>query len=228
MVTLLFAITDPGRCAELTARLEGDGHDVVVTSDGILPEGVPGRSPVVLIADMAVALGSGFEACRTLRESADVTLLVLAGVGEGEAEELLALSRGADDYIRMPCSPEVLRARIGAALRRAERMGVRPGPVALRFGELTIDTGMRRAVVSGRPLHLTRIEFELLAALAEHHRRVLTRAEILHRVWGTWQGDDHVVEVHLSRLRRKIMAAGGPRIGEAVPGVGYRFGGEAA
>ncbi|MBK6956003.1 MAG: response regulator transcription factor [Actinomycetales bacterium] len=164
-----------------------------------------------------------------LRDMSVAPLIVLADdASVDEVDELLAFSSGADDYIRMPCSPRVLRARLAAAMRRVERASGKPLATAYQIGPLAVDTGTRRATVGGAPLHLTRIEFELLAALAENRQRVLTRGELLNRVWGPWPGDDHVVEVHLSRLRRKILAAGGPRIGEPVPGVGYRLCREAA
>lgn len=230
MGTVLFAVTDAGRMRELTEGLTSDGHDVVMAADCERSlEAVVSLAPHAVVVDASLAAKDGFEACRTFRDMSVAPLIVLADdASVDEVDELLAFSSGADDYIRMPCSPRVLRARLAAAMRRVERASGKPLATAYHIGPLAVDTGTRRATVGGAPLHLTRIEFELLAVLAENRQRVLTRGELLNRVWGPWPGDDHVVEVHLSRLRRKILAAGGPRIGEPVPGVGYRLGGEAA
>ncbi len=230
MGTLLFAVADADRLRELTQSLADDGHEIVMTGDchGAIVA-VATMAPAAVVADAAIAARDDFEACRAFREMSVAPLIVLAApTADDEIDELLAFSSGADDYIRMPCSTRVLRARISAAIRRSERMVARPTPPVFTLGTLTVDTGQRRASVADRALHLTRIEFELLVALAENRQQVLTRGEVLSRVWGPWPGDDHVVEVHLSRLRRKILNAGGPRVADAVPGVGYRLGGEAA
>ncbi len=227
MGTVLFAVSDTARIRELTDALSADGHHVVMASDGTHAlMAAASLSPQAIVVDVSVAAHNGFTTCRELSA---VPLLVLAESDSvDDVDELLALTSGADDYIRMPCSARILQARIAAAMRRVDRGAEQPSPTAHQIGELSINTRMRRAAVSGNPLHLTRIEFELLATLAENRQRVLTRIELLNRVWGPWSGDDHVVEVHLSRLRRKIVAAGGPRIAESVPGVGYRLGAEAA
>lgn len=227
MGTVLFAVSDTERIRELTEALTAEGHEVVMASDcaRALMEAAA-RTPQAIVVDVSVAARNGFATCRELSV---VPLLVLAEADSvDDVDELLALSSGADDYIRMPCSARILQARIAAAMRRVDRSTEQRSPAAHQIGALSVNTGMRRAAVFGTPLHLTRIEFELLATLAENRQRVLTRVELLNRVWGPWSGDDHVVEVHLSRLRRKIVAAGGPRIAESVPGVGYRLGAEAA
>ena len=98
------------------------------------------------------------------------------------------------------------------------------GLVAECAGPLEIDVHLRSAKIHGADVKLSKTEFELLTALTENHDRVVSRPELVERVWGRWHGDDHMLEVHISRLRGKIRAAGGPRLIESVPGFGYRLG----
>lgn len=176
MGTVLFAVTDAGRMRELTEGLTSDGHDVVMAADCERSlEAVVSLAPHAVVVDASLAAKDGFEACRTFRDMSVAPLIVLADdASVDEVDELLAFSSGADDYIRMPCSPRVLRARLAAAMRRVERASGKPLATAYQIGPLAVDTGTRRATVGGAPLHLTRIEFELLAALAENRQRVLT------------------------------------------------------
>jgi len=169
---------------------------------------------------------SGYDQCRQIRAASDLPILVI-GPSRDEIDELLAFAAGADDYVATPYPHRVLLARVGALMARAARTR---GQVTNErvLGTLLVDIDQRRAFVAGSPLHLTRIEFDLLVVLSENPHRVVPRSELLDRVWGPWPGNHHVVEVHLSRLRSKIRSAGGPRIGEAVAGFGYRLGDEAS
>jgi DNA-binding response OmpR family regulator len=111
-------------------------------------------------------------------------------------------------------------------LRRSS--GSEPEKTTFEAGPISVDTETRIADVNGVELDLTRTEFDLLVMLVDNPRRVVNRQAMLENVWGSWYGDDHVVEVHMSRLRTKVKAAGGPRIGIAVRGVGYKLGLEPA
>ncbi len=166
------------------------------------------------------------EVCRAVRALGRVPVIVVgAPHAHGQVEEivqLMAFAAGADDVVPSDLSPRLLLARVGAVLRRTVSD---PAPaVARRVGPFELDAESRIATLAGTELDLTRIEFDLLAILLEHPTRVVPREELVSRVWGSWFGDDHVVEVHLSRLRAKVVRAGGPRIGVAVRGVGYRLG----
>jgi DNA-binding response OmpR family regulator len=166
------------------------------------------------------------EVCRRIRALGTVPIIVMgAPHAHGQVEEivqLMAFAAGADDVVPSDLSPRLLLARSGALLRRTV---AEPAPASTReVGPFVLDPESRTAMLAGTELDLTRIEFDLLAILLEHPTRVVPRDELVSRVWGSWFGDDHVVEVHLSRLRAKVVRAGGPRIGVAVRGVGYRLG----
>jgi DNA-binding response OmpR family regulator len=209
---------------EVTAAFTADGHTVTGASDcrGVL-DLARRRTPDLVVADHAMARADGYEGCRTLRTTSAAPLVILSASTD-EADELMAFASGADYYLRMPCAPRILQARLTAALRRGELLKPPTPPTRFTVGAIDLDTNTRVAHVEDKPLRLTRTEFDLLATLLDAGQRVVPRSELLRRVWGPWPGDDHVLEVHLSRLRSKIVAAGGPRIAEAIPGVGYRLG----
>ena len=115
-----------------------------------------------------------------------------------------------------------MQARVDAVIRRVERC--RKALSTYTFGGMSVDLGQRRVVVGDTVLSLTRIEFELLKLLVENRPRVMNRSELVTAVWGQWAGDDHVLEGHLSRLRSKVVRAGGPRLARSTPGVGYSLG----
>ena len=166
------------------------------------------------------------EVCRQVRALDRVPVVVVGSPNAAgqvdEVVQLMAFAAGADDVVPADLSPRLMLARTGAVLRRA--VADTTAVAVRRVGPLELDSESRTASAAGAPLDLTRIEFDLLAILLEHPNRVVARDELVNRVWGSWYGDDHVVEVHLSRLRAKVVRAGGPRIGLAVRGVGYRLG----
>jgi len=165
----------------------------------------------------------GIEACRQIRAFSDAYILMLTAKAE-EVDKIVGLSTGADDYVTKPFSPGELVARVRALLRRPrgssdERFAVR------RFGDLEIDPLAREVRRDGEPVELTRLEFELLDTLSEQPRVAFTRAQLLERVWGPWFGDEHVVDVHVANLRRKLGdEARAGRYVRTVRGVGYRMG----
>ena len=177
----------------------------------------------IILLDLNLPDMSGYEVLRTLRVAKVKTpILILSGMA-GIEDKVKGLGFGADDYMTKPFSPGELVARVRAMLRRPR--SATTGEPARRLGALTIDPGAREVLVAGHPVELTKLEFDVLDALTEHPGLVLTRRQILERVWGTsWPGDEHVVEVHVAKLRAKL---GGDRPGrfiETVRGVGYRIG----
>jgi two-component system, OmpR family, response regulator MtrA len=199
--------------------LEQAGFEVVRESSGERGiEAVDRRRPRVVVLDLGLPDADGFELCRRLRESGDVPILILTARDE-EVDRIIGLELGADDYITKPFSPRELVARVRAVLRRTE-----PTPSEasmLEVGELRIDLPTRAATFAGSPLALRTLEFELLAELARHAGRVVTRDRLLDRVWGvSFAGGTRTVDVHIAQLRKKL---GRPDVIQTVRGSGYRL-----
>jgi len=218
--------SDERAVAALSAALRG-AHSVHRAPHGRAAVSLAkAHSPCVIVLILGALGPNGLDDCRTIRAGTDAPILALGRDDGDEVDEVLAFASGADDYAPGGISGRVLSARVNALIRRSYQS---PHKVSIRtFGNVIVDLDQRRAEVDGSPLHLTRIEFELLLALTDSRHRVVPRSELVERVWGPWHSTHHVLEVHLSRLRNKILAAGGPRIGEAVPGYGYRLGGGTA
>ena len=175
------------------------------------------QPPEAAIIDLVLPDGDGVALTRRLREWTAMPIIVLSAVGD-EQQKVAALEAGADDYVTKPFHPGELVARLRAALRRASPADA---PV-IAAGELEIDLAGRVVRVGGEELHLTRIEYDLLAALAQQPGRLLTHRTLLTAVWGPNAGDDtQALRTHIANLRRKL-AAEGARVRTEL-GVGYRF-----
>ena len=171
-----------------------------------------------VVLDLGLPDLDGFELCRRLRGSADVPILILTARDE-EADRVIGLELGADDYVTKPFSPRELVARVRAVLRRAEPL---PADAQLHeLGELRIDFRSRTVTIAGSPVELRTLEFELLAELARNAGHVVTRDRLLDRVWGvSFAGGTRTVDVHVAQLRKKL---GRPGLIQTVRGVGYRL-----
>ena len=209
----------------IAAVLRQDGFRVDMAANGDTAlASARAREPDVVVLDIGLPGIDGVEVCRRLRTFSNAYVVMLTGRGE-EVDKLIGLSVGADDYVTKPFSSRELVARIRAMLRRP-RAGDPDGRMAMRrLGDLEIDPAAREVRVEGRVVELTRIEFDLLDALAARPRVALSRAQLLERVWGpSWFGDDHVVDVHMSKLRQKLGDdPRRPRYLRTVRGVGYRL-----
>ena len=209
----------------VTSYLEREGFAVATAADGARAVELARKlDPEVIVLDLMLPGIDGVEACRQIRTFSDAYIVMLTARAE-ELDKLIGLSMGADDYVTKPFSPRELVARIRAMLRRPRESS--PGAGGERhFGDLTIDPAAREVVKDGAPVALTRLEFELLDALSESPRLVLTRRQLLERVWGPgWFGDEHVVDVHIANLRHKLGEDGtAARYIRTVRGVGYRMG----
>jgi DNA-binding response OmpR family regulator len=205
--------------------LRREGFRVDLADDGDAALAIAQASePDVVVLDIGLPGIDGVEVCRRLRTFSDAYVVMVTGRQE-EVDKLIGLSVGADDYITKPFSNRELVARIRAMLRRP-RAGVDAGRVAVRrLGALEVDTAAREVRLDGRVVELTRIEFDLLDALSARPRVALSRAQLLEAVWGpSWFGDDHVVDVHMSKLRQKLGEdPREPRFVRTVRGVGYRL-----
>ena len=205
------AIADP-----LVAGLQREGYDVSRVATG---EGALDASPADLVLlDLRLPDIDGLDVCRQLRERSRVPIIVLTARGE-EADRVVGLELGADDYIVKPYGLRELIARIRAVMRRAASFTGGEGP--LRAGDLEVDERSRRASLAGRQLDLTPKEFELLAALARDPGAAVSRQRLLAEVWQTsWYGSSKTIDVHVAALRRKL---GDPGWIETVRGVGFRL-----
>jgi DNA-binding response OmpR family regulator len=230
-------IKDAGRVLvvddeQALARLVGeyltrDGFDVVIAADGLAAvDAARAGMPDVVVLDLGLPGLDGVEVCRQLRTFSDCYVIMLTARAD-EIDKLIGLSVGADDYLTKPFSPRELVARVHAMLRRPR--AAPPAGVdveALRFGTLSIDVGAREVRSDGSLVDLTRTEFDVLATLAARPRLVFTRRQLIDAIWGeTWVGDEHLVDVHIGHVRRKLgddPDAG--RFVRTVRGVGYRMG----
>jgi DNA-binding response OmpR family regulator len=225
---LVLLVEDDQRLATLTREyLEGHGVAVVHVSDGRrgLEEALSGRYEAVLL-DLMLPGKDGLEVCRELRSRSDVPILVLTARGE-EADRVMGLELGADDYLAKPFSPRELLARIRAVVRRAKgRAG--PQASAVKVGDLVVDPAARRVTLSGKEVALTGYEFSLLDALARRAGRVLTREQLMELARGSAEeAFDRSIDVHVSRLRQKLGDdPKRPRLIKTVRGAGYLLAGD--
>jgi DNA-binding response OmpR family regulator len=203
--------------------LEREGFEVAGAHDGETAVELARRfDPQVIVLDLMLPGMDGLEVCRRIRSFSDAYVVMLTARTE-ELDKIVGLSTGADDYITKPFSPRELVARVRAMLRRPRAATVGE-TVVRRIGDLQIDPAAREVTVRGEPVALTRLEFDLLETLAAQPRVVFTRRQLLDRIWGEdWFGDEHVVDVHVAKLRRKL-GDGGDLV-RTVRGVGFRIGG---
>jgi DNA-binding response OmpR family regulator len=225
---LALLVEDDLRLARLTREyLEGHGVAVQHVSDGAraVEVALAGRFDAVLL-DLMLPGRDGLEICRELRSRSDVPILVLTARGE-EADRVMGLELGADDYLAKPFSPRELLARIRAVVRRARG---RAGPVAgvVRVGGLVVDPAARRVTLGGKDVVLTGYEFALLDALARRAGRVLSREQLMELARGSAEeAFDRSIDVHVSRLRQKLGDdPKRPRLIKTVRGAGYVLAGE--
>jgi DNA-binding response OmpR family regulator len=209
----------------VSSYLEREGFEVSAAFDGEQAvELARTERPDVIVLDLLLPGIDGVEACRRIRAFSDAYIVMLTAKAE-ETDKIVGLSTGADDYLTKPFSPGELVARIRAMLRRP-RGGAALSEGLRRFGPLEIDPQAREIRVGGKPIMLTKLEFDLLEALSAEPRVAFTRRQLLERVWGErWFGDEHVVDVHVAKLRAKLGDDGRePRFVLTVRGVGYRMG----
>ena len=228
----VLVVDDEVDLAELVAEyLRKAGLEVAVRHDGNQAvAAVRDFTPDVLVLDLGLPGIDGIEVCRQVRTFSDCHVLMLTA-RDDEVDKIVGLSVGADDYVTKPFSPRELVARVQAMLRRARtRPAPAPPPAGqtqeLVIGDLVVDEAAREVRVGGESVALTRIEFDLLAALAAHPQLVLSRAQLVEMVWDThWAGDAHLVDVHIGRIRKKLAdTAADPRFIHTIRGVGYRMG----
>ena len=223
-VKTVLVVDDEPIVREVVVRyLEREGFRTLEASDGDRARQLVEReSPHLVVLDLMLPGTDGLALCRWIRAQSQLPVIMLTARGE-EADRIVGLELGADDYVTKPFSPRELAARVRTVLRRST-----PAPRGedrLGFDGLAIDAATREVTKDGRPLQLTAKEFDLLWFLASHPRRVFSRDQLMDRVWGYEAAlDTGTVTVHIRRLREKIEEdPSKPRFLQTVWGVGYRF-----
>jgi two-component system alkaline phosphatase synthesis response regulator PhoP len=205
----------------VTSYLRSEGYEFYTASDGLAAlKATRAYKPDLIVLDIMLPGMDGLEVLSQLRRESDVYVIMLTAKTE-ETDKVVGLSVGADDYLTKPFSPRELIARIKAALRRIRNgMNLSQGEV-YTTSNLRIDTNSRQVWVNNQLVELTSKEYDLLQTLAEHRGRVLSREQLLEKVWGgEYFGEIRVVDVHLGHVRQKL---GDHHNITTVRGVGYRF-----
>jgi DNA-binding response OmpR family regulator len=222
--TILVVEDETSIASFVAAYLKNAGYGVRTASSAqtALAE-MMSETPALIVLDLNLPDGDGVELCRRIRKSSDVPILMLTARDE-DVDKIIGLEVGADDYMTKPFNPRELVARVKSVLRRAAPDRRRTESAELRHGDLVINAGKREVYVGDEEVRLAPKEFELLWELLDHRGIVLTRDQLLERVWGyTFAGDTRTVDVHVRQIRRKL--------GDASPivtvwGVGYKVASE--
>ena len=225
MTTVLVVDDEPIVREVVVSYLVRDGYQTLEAGDGIEAKRLLNQStPDLVVLDLMLPGIDGLALCRWIRSQHDIPVIMLTAKTE-EADRIVGLELGADDYVTKPFSPRELVARIRTVLRRANPDA--PTRNTLAVGSLAIDAGSRVVTRDGKPVKLTAREFELLWFLASHPRQVFSRDQLMDRVWGYEAAfDTGTVTVHVRRLREKLeVDPANPAHLETVWGVGYRFSG---
>jgi DNA-binding response OmpR family regulator len=218
MTTVLVVDDEPIVRDVVVRYLRRDGYETLEAADGDAARAlIEDEAPQLVVLDLMLPGTDGLSLCRWIRSRGNLPVIMLTARGE-EADRIVGLDLGADDYVTKPFSPRELAARVRSVLRRA---GDATGAgERLAFGELELDGGSREVRLAGETLRLTAKEFDLLFFLASHPGRVFSRDQLMGRVWGYQAAlDTGTVTVHVRRLRTKV---GESRL-ETIWGVGYRF-----
>ena len=223
-ITVLVVDDEVALAGVVAGYLEMEGFTALLAHDGTTALQLAERHrPDLVVLDVMLPGIDGVEVCRRLRTFSDAYVIMLTARDE-EVDKVVGLSVGADDYLVKPFSPRELIARVRAMLRRPRTAHVNPDVTTI--GDLVIDDEARVVTVAGTPIALTRTEFDLLATMAARPRMAFTRRQLVDEVWGSdWYGDEHLVDVHVGHLRRKLGDdATDPRYVRTVRGVGYGLG----
>jgi two-component system response regulator ResD len=217
----------------LNLYLKDAGYDVIVAKDGADGLALHARThPDLVILDIMLPALDGFEVCRRIRSWSKTPILMLTARGD-EEDRIQGLDLGADDYLVKPFSPRELVSRVRAILRRVDNQvggqtsnesQTSTSRSVLQFPDLTIDLLARRVEVNNIEVTLTPTEFDLLALMAQSPDRVYTREILMNKIWGyDYYGDGHIIDVHISALRKKIEVNSEYRYIKTVWRVGYKF-----
>ncbi len=225
MATILLVEDDAGIRAALTLALEDEGYVMLQAPDGRTGLAlVAGEHPDLVLLDLRLPDISGFEVCREIRAKSNLPIIMVTA--QTDTHDLVAgLEAGADDYVTKPVNSKELAARIRAALRRIVRESTGRTPDVTRFGDIELRRDAGIVLKGGMEVALTKTELRLLIEFADHPNSVLSRDQLLERVWGyEYLGDSRLVDAHIRRLRVKIEdSPNEPRFITTARGMGYRF-----
>jgi len=224
--TILIVEDETSIASFVALYLKNAGYVVkAVGTGGAALNAIAAEQPALIILDLNLPDMDGLEICRRVRKSSDVPILMLTARDE-DVDKIIGLEVGADDYLTKPFNPRELVARVKSVLRRATADRRIDEGDELRHGDLVINSGRREVLVGDEEIQLAPKEFDLLWELLDHRGLVLTRDQLLERVWGyTFAGDTRTVDVHVRQLRRKL---GDDCPVATVWGVGYKVADDAA
>jgi two-component system, OmpR family, response regulator RegX3 len=224
-VTRVLVVEDEINLREpLVYLLQKEGYDVIEAEDGnTAVELFHSHTPDILLLDLMLPGLSGNEVCRQIRTSSEVPIIMLTAK-DAEIDKVVGLELGADDYVTKPYSTRELLARMKAVLRRGREV-VQSESGLLKAGPVVMDIERHIVTVEGQQIQMPLKEFELLELLMENVNRVLTRGQIIDRVWGSnYFGDTKTLDVHVKRIRSKIEEdPSRPKLLQTVRGLGYKF-----
>ena len=223
--TILMVEDEPSITAPLSEALEREGFDSAVARTAAEGVSLAGDlDPDLVLLDVMLPDGSGYDVCRELRRDSEVPIIMLTARGE-ETDRIVGLEVGADDYVLKPFSARELVARIRAVLRRARQPELAAGDDPLEIGDLRLDPARHEVTHTGSPVELTRKEFELLRLLMQNAGAVVSREQLIEDIWDVnWFGPTKTLDVHVSALRKKLGDdPAAPRYVHTVRGVGFRF-----
>jgi two-component system response regulator MprA len=217
---ILLVDDEPALRQSVARSLRFEGYTVVTAADGREAlDVVRSARPDALVLDVMMPRLDGLGVCRSLRAEGDRTPVLMLTARDAVQDTVAGLDAGADDYLAKPFAYDELLARLRALLRRTAGL---PGEQVLEAGPVRLDPGAWQVTVDGTPVELTRTEFSLLETLMRHRGQVLTRSQLYSSVWGEdLDGMSNTLDVYVGYLRRKLEAAGSPRLVHTMRGVGY-------
>lgn len=219
--SILVVDDEPNIVNLVSSYLRQEGYEIYTAADGQSAlKAARAFRPDMVILDIMLPGMDGIEVLTHLRRESNAYVIMLTAKGE-ETDKVVGLSVGADDYVTKPFSPRELVARVKSAFRRLQSQESGRDDSLLLFDNLKINTGSRQVWVDDQLVEFTALEFDLLKVLAQHHGLVLSREQLLEKVWGhDYYGEIRVVDVHVGHIRQKL---GGKNLITTVRGVGYRF-----
>jgi two-component system, OmpR family, response regulator RegX3 len=224
--TILLVEDEPAIAEPLAESLEREGFDLelaVTAAAGV--ESAERLEPDLILLDLMLPDGSGFDVCREVRRTSQVPIIMLTARGD-EADRVVGLELGADDYVVKPFSAREVAARVRAVLRRTSAQPRPEGGASIEVDDVRLDPATRTVTRAGEPVELARKEFDLLHLLMANAGSVVTRERLIDEVWDTnWFGSTKTLDVHVSALRKKLGDdSAAPRYIRTVRGVGFAFG----